>query len=103
MENNIMEKFFLTLFELKKIPAKLIFVVWASCCLILFVPEHFLSKLQLAEFLSEFGKYIGIIFVITFGFLLVVVTTFFIDLFNKKISKKNLRQQIIEKLQELDY
>jgi hypothetical protein len=98
-----MEGFFLKLFDLKRIPAKFIFVVWASCCLILFVPEHFLSKLKLTEFLLEFGKYVGITFVITSGFLLVVLVTSVIDFFYEKKYREKLEQQIKKSLQELDY
>ena len=97
-----MEKFFLKLFDLKKIPTKFIFVVWLSCCIILFVPEKFLSKLNLTEFLVEFGKYLGIVFVICSGFLLVVLFAFIFDTVHRKRFRKRLRKQIIESLNELD-
>ncbi len=66
-----MEIFLLKLFDIKKIPAKLIFVIWLSASLILFVPEHFLTKLNLQDFLKDYGKYIGISFIISSGFLIV--------------------------------
>ncbi|MCP9753251.1 super-infection exclusion protein B [Ferruginibacter sp. HRS2-29] len=66
-----MEKFLEKLFDIKKIPTKLLFVIWLSSGLILFVPQKFLTKLNLADFLKDYGKYIGIAFLVSSAFLLV--------------------------------
>jgi len=49
-----MEKFLEKLFDINKIPTKLIIVILVSSGLILFVPEQFLIKLKLEGFLQDY-------------------------------------------------
>lgn len=98
-----MEKFFEKLFDLKKIPTKFIFVLWLSSALILFVPQTILSKLNLKEFLSEYGKFIGITFLISSAFLVVTIITYF----SNKISRRKIINQtkstILKEINQLGF
>jgi len=85
-----MEKFLEKLFDIKKIPTKLIFVIWLSSSLILFVPDRFLTKLNLKDFLKDYGKYIGIAFLISSAFLLVTL----INYLGRVTARKRLTQRI---------
>lgn len=98
-----MEKFLEKLFDLKKIPTKFIFVLWLSSALILFVPQPILSKLNLKEFLSEYGKFIGITFIISSAFLVVTI----INYFSNKISRRKIINQtkstILKEINQLGF
>lgn len=85
-----MEKFLEKLFDIKKIPTKLLFVIWLSSGLILFVPERFLTKLNLTDFLKDYGKYIGIAFLISSAFLVVTLVNYI----GRRISRKRLTEKI---------
>lgn len=98
-----MENFLLKLFDIKKIPTKLIFVIWISTGLILFVPEDSLSKLNLVEFLDGYGKYIGILFIISSSFLIIVFVSYLNQTFNKQKSRKQIRKSILSNISRLDF
>jgi hypothetical protein len=63
--------------------------LWLSSALILFVPEHTLAKLNLKEILTDYGKYIGIIFIISSAFLLVTLFSYL----SRQISIRKLRNE----------
>lgn len=97
-----MEKFFEKLFDIKKIPTKLIFVLWLSSSLILFVPDKLLAKLNIKGFLDDYGKYIGITFIISSAFLLVTSITFIARLIARRKLTKQIKKNILKDLQYLD-
>jgi Super-infection exclusion protein B len=102
LANNIMEKILLALFDLKRIPTKLILVFWLSCVLILFAPEKFLNRLNINDFMRANGKYIGVCFVLSSAFLVVV----FISFLSKSIGKRKMvekrKKEITRDLNSLD-
>ena len=98
-----MEKFFEKLFDIKKIPTKLLFVVWLSSSLILFVPKQFLTKLNLQGFLVDYGKYIGISFIISSGFLLVALINFIARNISRKRFKRQIRLSVLRNINYLDF
>ncbi|WP_159520610.1 superinfection exclusion B family protein [Sunxiuqinia indica] len=98
-----MEKFLLKLFDINKIPTKLIFVLWLSSSLILFVPERFLTRLNLTDFLVEYGKYIGITFIVTSGFLIVVLISYISRLINSKTFSRKIKRKILNEIQNLNF
>lgn len=98
-----MEKFLEKLFDLKKIPSKLILVLFLSSALILFVPEHTLSKLNLKDFLADFGKFIGIIFIISSAFLLVILITYLSKQINLRKAKSDVRRIILKEINNLGF
>lgn len=98
-----MEKFLQALFDFNKIPTKLILVIWVCCSLILFIPEQFLAKLNLTEFLKDYGKFIGVTFLLTSGFTFIVIWTSIVSgIRGRKLSKK-IRQRVKEHLKSLDF
>ena len=98
MAEKILEK----LFDIKKIPTKFIFVIWLTSIFLLFFPEEFLIKLNLQEFISEFGKYIGISFLICTGFLIVTLITYFSRLISNHRFSKSLRKRILNDINYLN-
>lgn len=97
-----MEKILEKLFDINKIPTKLIFVIWGSVFLILFVPETYLEKLILKDFLNEYGKYIGISFVISSTFLFLTLLTYFLEKIKQVYQSKRLKSSIIKYINNLD-
>lgn len=98
-----MEKILEKLFNIKKIPTKLIFVLWLSSTLILFVPERFIERLNLSDFLQEYGKYIGITFIISSGFLLVTLVSSISKAINEKKMIRRVEEKILKAICRLDF
>ena len=98
-----MEKLLEKLFDIKKIPAKLFFVIFISSALILFVPNKFLTTLNLKEFLESFGKFIGISFIVSSAFLIVTLTNFLTNLVKRRKFKIKIENSIINNLQNLNF
>lgn len=51
------------IFDIHKLPFKVIFWVAVVSGILLFAPPNFIDKLKLSGFLSAFGSYIGVVFV----------------------------------------
>jgi hypothetical protein len=98
-----MEKILEKLFDLKKIPTKLIFVLWICSGVILFVSELILVKLNLKDFLTEFGKYIGITFLISTAFLLISLINYIANKIRYKKLKKSIEKDILTELTRLGF
>ena len=98
-----MEKILEKLFDIKKIPTKLIFVLWFSASLILFVPERFLTRLNLNDFLHDYGKFIGITFIICSGFLIVVLMSSIAKVANRRKMIKRIEKNILKAIRNLDF
>jgi hypothetical protein len=54
-----------------KLPLRFIFTIAFILGLILFLPQKILNKLMVTEFVNDYGKYLGILFLISSGYLLV--------------------------------
>ena len=98
-----MEKFLEKLFDINKIPTKLIIVIWLSSALILFVPQEFLTKLSLEGFLKEYGKFIGISFIISSGFTLIALWTYITRLIGRRRLSKKIKESIVRNINNLDF
>jgi len=97
-----MEKILEKLFDIKKIPTKFLFVIWLSSGLILFVPNNFLIKLNLSDFLKDYGKYIGIIFLISSTFLMVTLLYYIGSLINRYRMTKKIKDSILNDIKCLN-
>lgn len=97
-----MEKFLEKFFDINKIPTKLIVVVWLSSALILFVPQQFLTRLNLDGFLHDYGKFIGISFILSSGFTLIALWTFVTRLIREKSLTKKIKKSIVKDIHFLD-
>ncbi|WP_426330130.1 super-infection exclusion protein B [Pedobacter sp. R-06] len=58
------------IFQIGKIPIRIVLLISITSGLLLFLPKPFLQTLQLDPFIKEYGRYIGIAFVASAGFLL---------------------------------
>ncbi|MBX2966819.1 MAG: superinfection exclusion B family protein [Cyclobacteriaceae bacterium] len=98
-----MEKFLEKLFDINKIPTKLIIVILLSSALILFVPQQFLTKLNLDGFLHDYGKFIGISFIVSSGFTLIALWTYVTRLISRRRLSKKIKESIIKDINYLDF
>ena len=98
-----MENFWIKLFDLNKIPTKVVLVIFLSSSLVLFLPDVFLAKLNLKDFFKEFGKYIGIFFVISLNFILVALFYYFAQKIKKFRIKKKIEKTILKRLINLGF
>ncbi len=98
-----MEKILEKLLDLKKTPIKFIFVVWICTVIILFLPEQTLVKLNLKDFLRDYGKYIGITFLIFSAILLLSLIEFITKIVKRKKIKKEIEMSIIKELSQLGF
>lgn len=98
-----MEKFLEKLFDINKIPTKLIIVIWLSSALILFVPQQFLTKLNLDGFFHDYGKFLGISFIVSSGFTLIALWTYISRLVGRRRSSKRVKESIIKDINYLDF
>jgi hypothetical protein len=98
-----MDKLLEKLFDLNKIPIKLIIVIGLSSGLILFVPQEFLTKLNLVGFLHDYGKFIGISFILSSAFTLIFVVTLVTKSIATRSLKKKIKESVLNDLNQLDF
>ncbi|MDQ0107524.1 hypothetical protein J2T02_002643 [Chitinophaga terrae (ex Kim and Jung 2007)] len=82
------------LFDIGKVPTKIIFTICICCGIILFVPANFLAKLNLTEFLHDYSKYIGITFITTSALLVVTFINFLYHYFSRMRTEARLSKKI---------
>lgn len=88
-----MEKIFEKLFDFEKIPTKLILILWITSGILLFVPSEYQEKLNLTSFVQEYGRFMGITFLVTTAFLIITFISFFYNKIKENSSrKKNIRR-----------
>lgn len=97
-----MEKWIEKLFNIKRFPGQLIFVIWASCLLFLFLPEDTLKKYLLFNFKNKYGEFIGPIFIITSIMVLVMVFKWLVTLIKTKRFFKRRKKSILKSLKNLN-
>lgn len=98
-----MEAFFLKLFDWKKPPIYIVFVVFIVSTILLLSPENVIAKLKLNNFNNKYGIFIGFAFIVSIAFLMVSLVSFIILLFKKKRDSKKIKKEIISSLQSLTY
>lgn len=99
----MIEKIIEGIFNLKKIPAKFIVVICAVSAVLLFAPETFISKLNLAKFNDEYGSYIGIIFLLSGGFTLIAILTSIYYQVRGYLLKRKIKRMVDESLLSLTF
>lgn len=60
-----MEKLIEKLFDLQKIPAQTIIILFLACSCLLFIPSNLLEQVKLTAFKESYGEFIGIIWLIS--------------------------------------
>ncbi|WP_449398489.1 super-infection exclusion protein B [Chryseobacterium wanjuense] len=96
-----MENLIGKLFDWDKIPMKLIFLLFIISAILLFTPEQYIQHLKLESFISEYGKFIGITFITSIGFLLVSLISYVIRIIRDKITNRKVKKAVIKNLQRL--
>lgn len=97
-----MERWFDMVFDLKRIPVKLVLVFWICAIMLLVLPESTLSYLKLNDFLMLYGKYIGITFIFCSALLFAAILTSIIRAIKNRIRKNKIEHSIMENLNRLD-
>ena len=96
-----METLLSKLFDLNKIPTKIIFLLAIVSGLLMFLPETVLNQLSITEFKNEYGKYFGIIFIISIAFLLINLLIWLFKKVNYYLYRNNISKKLIKNLKEL--
>lgn len=97
-----MEKILEKLFDIKKIPTKFLFVACVTSGILLFSPVSFLQRLNILDFKKQYGQYIGVSFLISLAFLIVILFSFFFKTLRQKFLFQKLQKQIIQNINNLD-
>ncbi len=99
----MIENFLESLFDLRRIPGRFLLVVCLCSASILFIPDKFLLKLNLTEFIVDYGKFIGITFLISFVFVLIAVIGAVKKNISKHIMIHKTKKAILRAIENLDY
>lgn len=87
--------------EILKLPFRFIFTIAFILGLVLFLPENIIKQLQLTEFKTEYGKFIGIVFLISAGYLGVSLIIYLWNKIRLKIETNKFKKNIVEILNSL--
>jgi len=90
------------LLDIKKVPTKIVFLFWFVSLLLLYLPSQTLQQLGLVEFKQEYGKYFGIVFLVTTSFLLIIIFTWLYKKIDDKIFINKYKKIIKDAINNLD-
>lgn len=94
---------FSKLFEIDKLPFKVVFLVAVISGLVAFSPETWLQHLQLDVFKEEYGRFVGIIFLGSFGLALTNVVIFVFTGLKRTYLKMKWKASLTDNLLSLDH
>lgn len=81
-------EWFSKLIEWLKLPTKIIAFIALMSGILLFLPPKVIAELHLEEFISSYGKYFGIVFLIAACYLLFLLICFIGTIIKSKINNK---------------
>jgi hypothetical protein len=90
------------LFDLTKLPAKFFFLFAVISGFILFANESILQKIHLDKLNDSYGWIVGLIFIASFGLVIVNFTIWFFKYVQTKIKIGKLKKGFKERLKNLD-
>lgn len=96
-----MEKLIERIVSILKLPIRFVFIIGIIMGLLLFFPENVVQKLQLTDFKSEYGKYIGPLFLISVVYLTVMISIFLWNKVRVFIATKKFNKSIVGILNSL--
>jgi len=96
-------KFLSELLDLNKITAKTALLVLIISGCLLFLPSSSLSKLQIAEFKKDFGKYFGFAFLASAAFLIVAILNWLQAKISIFFRKRKQAARILSAFNKLDF
>lgn len=82
------------IFDFDKIPTKLVLLFGLASGILLFVPAEYLLKLNLKTFVDEYGKFLGIIFLVSSVFISIKFVVFCYNKINEIITTKRIIKEI---------
>lgn len=94
----MIEKIIEGIFNLQKIPAKFIAVICSISSVLIFSPQSFIEKLKLEKFNEDYGTYVGIIFLLSGGFLIVSILTLLYNFIGNYFYRKKVKRIIKENI-----
>jgi hypothetical protein len=96
-------EWFSKLFEIDKLPFKVVFLVAVVSGLVAFSPEGWLQSLQLEGFKENYGTFVGVTFLASFGLASTNVVIFIFNSLLRAYYKMKWKAGLTEKLQSLDH
>lgn len=91
---------FSKLFEIDKLPFKVVLLISIISGIIVFAPELWLANLQLLEFKKEYARFVGVSFLFSFGLMLsnsiLLIYNSFMDRALKIKGKKLIRERLLQ-------
>ncbi|VDH16151.1 Uncharacterised protein [Algoriella xinjiangensis] len=96
-----METLLAKFFDLNKIPTKIIFLLALVTGLVMFLPDKILNVLYITEFKLEYGKYFGIIFIVSISFLIINILLWLIKKIRIIFLRRKLLKILMKNLKEL--
>lgn len=90
------------LFDFNKLPSKLVILIFVLNSALLFAPLKWLEKIHLSKFNESYGHWVGIAFILSFSFLVVVVVTMIFDKINWRKYGKEVKGNIKNEIERLD-
>ena len=96
-------EWFSKLFEIDKLPFKVVFLAAVISGFVAFSPEAWLQRLQLDGFKEAYGTFVGITFLASFGLASTNVLIFLFNEIRNAYLKMKWKAKLIEKLESLDH
>lgn|SRR5690606_7306767 len=98
-----MEKLIDKIFSLKNFPGKLVFVIWVSSTILVFLPQGWLERFSLYTFKNRFEEFIGPTFLISCAIMCYIIYRAIADWINIKIYSKRRKKAILNYLMSLNW
>jgi hypothetical protein len=93
---------FSKLFDVHKIPFKILIWVSVVTAILLFSPDVFLDQLRLTEFITEYGSITSLVFIASFSLVLINSVIYLTGLIRKSSANKRWEKNLEESLWVLD-
>jgi hypothetical protein len=91
------------LLGLKKIPTNFIILLWIFTGLLLYISPEVKKRFGLEEFYKDFGKYFGIVFLLSTATLIMLIITWIYQKINDKRLDIKYKSIIRDSIKNLDY
>lgn len=99
----MLEKIVEGIFDLKKVPVKFMAVICVISGVLLFAPVYFIEKLNLIKFNEAYGHYLGVIFLLSGGVLLIALLFALINWIKGRIRSRKIKKGVSENLNSLTF
>ncbi|RXK86866.1 super-infection exclusion protein B [Filimonas effusa] len=103
LNNKKMDKLLEKLFDLKRIPSKLLLIFCIISAFVLFAPKGFIERLYLNDFKKQYGLYIGITFLGSLSFLIAALFTYLGKRYTQQKNIEKVKKRILNTIRHLDF